>query len=188
LASTALHDDDALVRFRAAEAMNFFGRCASPKLREMAERTLNDDNAEVRCRASEALGNFGDRRDVHAQTFSDLCRPSSPCSPTDVIKQNRALAALRDMGTASYQHRNALDCAHQGSRDASVRLSASRALAGLSWRRPVATPVKLPDLHRQLATLRAEADDLRTQTRITTAAGQRTEDFLMLRARSLTVF
>merc|ERR1719247_2532522 len=99
----------------------------------MAETTLRSDSPTARSRASEALGATGSNwRDAHAQTFSDLIvgstgRPYSRCGTADIIAQHRAVAALRDLGTAAQPHRQMLHSVQEGSRDPALQDAARRA-------------------------------------------------------------
>lgn len=196
LAALALQDTDALVRYRAGEALNSFGRQRSALEWEWAQTTLQDDDAEVRKRASEALGaSQYDRRLKQAEKFAKLIAGTGDsdgrCGTAEIVTQHRALAAMRDLGTAARPHRSALDAARQG-RDPDVCVEARRALVDLevypraqTGRRIVGTPISTADLRRTMADLRSEAAELRMQARCSTAAGQRSEDMFFLRAKLL---
>lgn len=210
LASMALNDSDIFVRYRASEAMSSFRKAVTEQVSEMAQTTLKDPDAQTRSRASEALGAMGDWRADHAKTFSDFIattafgasspggsiRRGSRCSTAEIISQHRAVAALRDLGTAAKPFRRELDAVREGCRDPHVREEARRTVSGLEsfpmgsgGQRFVSSPpaaafppITLFETH---AALRMEAAGLGVEARCSTAAGQRSEDFFFLRAKML---
>lgn len=201
LAMMALNDSDAFVRYRAGEAMSSFRKAVTEQVSEMAQTTLRDPDAQTRSRASEALGAMGDWRADHAKTFSALFAASSPrpglrCSTAEIISQHRALAALRDLGTAARPFRRTLDAVREGCRDPQVREAARRTVIGLenfpmgfAGQRLVSSPpaAAFPPVTNfaSHANLRMEAAGLGVEARCSTAAGQRSEDFFFLRAKML---
>jgi HEAT repeat protein len=188
LATTCLHDSNAFVRYRAAEAMNSFGNNMTKSLKQMADTALQDENAEARIRASEALGTLGDCRAVHARTFSNLVIDGDP------IMQRRAVDALRDLGTAAHPHRKVLNAVTQKSSDESLRLAArhacsyleTRPLGDLGRRIVKQQPsIRVDDLQNGMSNLRSCAADAIIEARCATPIFLRSESLIMLQAKLL---
>lgn len=199
LANLALYDEDAMVRFRAGEAMSTFGNTVTQHVNLIAQKSLKDDDAEARARASEALGMMGAQRDVAAQTFSEVIL-KSPRRPgrrrgIDPEVQRRAVDALRDLGTAAQPHRPTLDAAKTSSRDEGVRMAASRTLGFLERQRMGATGRTLvgtgplgadvAELLNSTASLRFDAAAASVEARCSTPAKHRSEGMLFLQAKLL---
>lgn len=173
---------------------------ATTEIMQLGETALMNKDPLMRSRASEALGSLGDFRAEHAAAFSQVIkrtpghaesnRPDSRCGTADIIRQHRAVAALRDLGTAAQPHRQMLHSVQEGSRDPALQDAARRAkfdaeILSPKWetgkrRVSLGNSASLPAItHWQsTADLRASADEMRMTIRCTTPAGHRSEDML----------